>query len=181
MTKEKTDRDKLVGKLWKYGVKIEGEGIIGEILDRGYGEKIGKALFLKPYEVMYLVDMDKLKIYDEKGDEIGREDLVLQLKRWDKKGWTKYLIYRDLRSKGYVVKEGFGGGLDFRVYARGEYGKKPAKYLIISLNEGGQMRVKFLKKLVDKAIYMGKEPILAVVDRRGEVVYYRAFKMGLSF
>jgi tRNA-intron endonuclease len=179
MSKEGTDE--LVGKLWRNGVKIEDEGVIGEVLDRGYGEKKGKVLFLKPYEAMYLLDMGKLKIYGKKGEEIGRGDLVLRLKKWDKRGWTKYLIYRDLRSKGYVVKEGFGGGLDFRVYARGEYKKKPARYLIISLNEGGQMRVEFLKRLVDKAIYMGKEPILAVVDRRGEVVYYRAFKMGLNF
>ena len=27
-----------------------------------------------------------------------------------------FLVYRDLRSKGYVAKEGFGFGNDFRVY-----------------------------------------------------------------
>jgi len=54
---------------------------------------------------------------------------------------TKFLIYRDLRNRGYVVKDGFGFGSDFRVYERGHFGEKGAKFLIFGLNEGQQEKM----------------------------------------
>ena len=50
--------------------------------------------------------------------------------------WVNYLVYRDLRSRGYVVREGFGGGIDFRIYERGAYGKDTAPYLVLNTQEG---------------------------------------------
>ena len=35
-------------------------------------------------------------------------------------------LFRDLKTRGYVVKDGFGFGSDFRVYERGDYGEKGA-------------------------------------------------------
>ena len=61
--------------------------------------------------------------------------LKILLKR-DASVFTKFIIYRDLRTRGYIAKEGFGFGNDFRVYERGEYFKKPAKYVIFGINEG---------------------------------------------
>ena len=91
--------------------------------------------------------------------------------------WTKFLIYRDLRSRGYIVKEGFGFGVDFRVYERGTFGSKPAKYVVFVINEGSNTTAKELEDAVTKITRMGKEPIIAVLERRGEVIYYRISKM----
>ena len=59
---------------------------------------------------------------------------------------TQFLIYRDLRNRGYVVKDGFGFGSDFRVYERGHFGEKGAKFLIFGLNEGQQEKMGNLQK-----------------------------------
>ena len=90
---------------------------------------------------------------------------------------TKFLIYRDLRNRGYVVKDGFGFGSDFRVYERGQYGEKGAKFLIFGLNEGQQEKMGNLQKKIEEITQMGKEPIIAVIERRGEVIYYKINKM----
>ena len=90
---------------------------------------------------------------------------------------TKFLIYRYLRNRGYVVKDGFGFGSDFRVYARGHYGEKGAKFLIFGMNEGQQEKMGNLQKKVEEITEMGKEPIIAVIERRGEVIYYKINKM----
>jgi tRNA-intron endonuclease len=91
--------------------------------------------------------------------------------------WTRFLIYRDLRSRGYVAKEGFGFGVDFRVYERGDYGNKPAKYVVFGINEGTEMQVDKLNDAIEQIGHMGKEPVIAVIERRGEVIYYKVSKM----
>ncbi len=37
-----------------------------------------------------------------------------------------------------------------------------------------------LKKKIDEITQMGKEPIIAVIERRGEVIYYKINKMNFS-
>jgi len=86
---------------------------------------------------------------------------------------TKFLIYRDLRTRGYIVKDGFGFGSDFRVYERGHFKEKGAKYLVFSLIEGKQEKIGKLQKKIEQITQMGKEPIIAVIERRGEVIYYK--------
>ena len=90
---------------------------------------------------------------------------------------TKFLIFRDLKTRGYVVKDGFGFGSDFRVYERGHFGEKGAKYLIFGLNEGQQEKMGILQKKIEDITNMGKEPIIAVIERRGEVIYYKINKI----
>jgi len=82
-----------------------------------------------------------------------------------------------LRSRGYTVKDGFGFGTDFRVYERGDFGQKGAKYLIFGMSEGKQEKIGKLQKKIQQIIQMGKEPIVAVIERRGEVIYYKMSKM----
>jgi tRNA-intron endonuclease len=37
-----------------------------------------------------------------------------------------------------------------------------------------------LQKKIDDITQMGKEPIIAVIERRGEVIYYKINKMNFS-
>ena len=68
----------------------------------------------------------------------------------DKDILTRFLIYRDLRSRGYVAREGFGFGVDFRVYERGEFEQKPAKYVIFGINEGSDIQASVSLRLLKK-------------------------------
>ena len=90
---------------------------------------------------------------------------------------TKYLIFRDLRSKGYVVKEGFGFRTDFRIYERGEFNKKTSKYVSVGLNEGTNIRASEFAEVIEQVEKMGKAVVIAVVERRGEVIYYKTSKI----
>ncbi len=76
-----------------------------------------------------------------------------------------------------VLGDGFGFGSDFRVYERGHFGEKGAKFLIFGLNEGQQEKMGNLQKKIEQITQMGKEPIIAVIERRGEVIYYKINRM----
>jgi len=143
---------------------------------KGYGEQSKKEFFLKPFESLYLLYYDKLKLTKGK-KRIDFNSLMQTCIKQDGEALTKFLIYRDLRTRGYTVKDGFGFGSDFRVYERGDFGEKGAKFLIFGLNEGKQEKIGQLQKKIENITQMGKEPIIAVIERRGEVIYYKISKI----
>ncbi len=163
------------GKLTNRGVRIYEKDAILELENRGYGEKTETTLKLKNYEAAYLMQIGKLEVKKNNKKVDFGEFISQSLKKYTK-SWTSFLIYRDLRSRGYILRDGFGFGVDFRIYNRGEFGIKPAKYVIFGLNEGSRLTAKRLKEHIQQITKMGKEPIIAVIERRGEIIYYKASK-----
>lgn len=156
-------------------VVIESLGEAEPLLQGGYGSPLedGGGSTLSPCEALYLVSEKRLKVVEgEGGLELGFRELLNKLRAVDEDVWTKYLIYRDLRKRGYVVRDGVGLGIDFRVYARGTYGEKAARYIVFGVCEGTPVPVKRLWNILYIALNMKKQLIVAVMDRRGEIVYY---------
>lgn len=155
---------------------ITDKNMIHELEQKGYGEIENKKLFLQEFETLYLLYTKKLIL--KKGKKhFGFDSFMSLCQKTSSEVLTKFLIYRDLRNRGYVVKDGFGFGSDFRVYERGHFGEKGAKFLIFGLNEGQQEKIGTLQKKIQEITQMGKEPIIAVIERRGEIIYYKINKM----
>jgi tRNA-intron endonuclease len=156
-------------------IKIKDSRSQDQLRNKGFGDKDDINYLLETYEALYLLYLNKLIITN--GSVVSFSDLLKHVLRYDKGIVTKFLVYRDLRSKGYVAKEGFGFGADFRVYERGEYEKKQAKFVVFCVNEGINVNVGELSKNVREIETMGKSAIAAVVERRGEVIYYKLSNM----
>ena len=144
--------------------------------ERGFGESEKDTLILNSFETLYLLYNDKLEL-KKINKNIVFDELIQKYIQKNDDILTRFLLYRDLRTKGYVVKDGFGFGSDFRVYERGNYGLKDAKFLIFVFNEGTQQKIGKLHKNIEEITKMGKEPIIAVIERRGEIIYYKINKM----
>jgi tRNA-intron endonuclease len=128
---------------------------------------------LKFYEALYLLNKGIIEIKDIKtNNNIAFQNLLEKYRSIDENAWVKYLIYRDLRSRGYVVREGFGPGIDFRVYEKGEYCKDTANFIIFGILEGKPVLVEELAQILKHAQSLKKNLILAVLNRKGEIVYY---------
>jgi|TARA_B110000014_G_C20065654_1_gene555363 tRNA-intron endonuclease len=164
------------GKLVKNSVKILDQSVQNELLSKGYGEKYENEFILNSFEILYLSYISKLKVSKTKKN-ISFDNLLELYKQDEDDILTKFLIYRDLRTRGYVVKNGFGFGSDFLIYEKGYFGQKGAKYLIFALNEGTQEKISYIQKNIEQITKMGKEPIIAVIERRGEVIYYKISKI----
>src|SRR5574338_236123 len=151
---------------------IQSKEMQNHLESKGYGETRQGKFFLKPFETLYFLFYKKLELSKGK-KKIDFEEMLQVCSAFDENALTKFLIYRDLRVRGYAVKDGFGFGSDFRVYERGQFGEKGAKYLVFGLSEGKQEKIGTLQKNIEEITKMGKEPILAVIERRGEVIYYK--------
>ena len=179
---EKLEEDEIVeGVLIDNNVIVSGEkatttyeaGFYGSILEE---EKLG----LEIVEALLLMERKRLKVFDEKRQELDFQSILKGTLGVDPRIWTKYLVYRDLRSRGYIVRLGYGGGVDFRVYERGAVlNEDVAKYLIHVVVEGAPLELANLEKIIKVATSSRKKLVLGVVDRQGETTYYFATQVNL--
>jgi tRNA-intron endonuclease len=155
------------------GVFVQSTEDVEGLSSRGYGTKADEGVTLTFYEALFLLGKGIIEVTDEKTrGSITFQDLLGKYRVTNENAWVKYLIYRDLRSRGYVVREGFGLGIDFRVYERGEYGEETADYLVVGIHEGQPVILEDLARTLKHVQSLKKILILAVLNRRGEIVYY---------
>jgi len=171
---------KIKGSLTEKGVRISEKQFVDELSSKGYGVTEDSELLLAFYEALYLSGKGWLEVNDDKGKKVDFQRLLQCYELVDANAWAKYLTYRDLRSRGYAIREGFGLGVDFRVYEKGEYGKDTAKYLILSIQEGKPIPIEDLTRAMMHCQSLKKELILAVMNRRGETVYYSVSQLTLK-
>src|SRR5271157_2310419 len=161
------------GTLAKKGVVVVAEqSSIDALTTRGYGTLDDKVFTLTFFEALYLVDKGMLEVKDENGKTADFQTLLHCYEDQNENAWVSYMVYRDLRSRGYVAREGFGAGIDFRMYDRGAYGKDTAPYLVLSIQEGKPLGINELADAMQQCQSQKKELTLAVMNRRGEIVYY---------
>lgn len=135
--------------------------------------KSEEELTLEPEEALLLIRRKRIQVLDRKGVELGFSVLLQKLSKRHPRLWTQYLVYSDLRSRGYVVRTGYGEGLWFRVYPRGaRLNEVTAKYFVCAISEGSPLKVAELEKLSRLALRNRKKLMLAVLDRQGETTYY---------
>ena len=176
MDKEKINETKSElkskGIISEKGIEVTERSCIDALSSRGYGIKGETSLILAFYEALYLNNKENLIVYSTKNLKLDFQDILRFYEKSNPNAWANYLVYRDLRSRGYVVRGGFGDGIDFRVYERGLFGKNVASTLILSTQEGKPLSVEFLSKVIKQCQSQKKALVLAVMNRRGEIVYY---------
>ncbi len=136
----------------------------------GYGYRRNKLHYLRGVETLYNVERRKLAVVDEKtNNTLSFQELLHRLSQDEPGLWTNFIVYKDLRTRGFII-EIFHQ--KFRVYERGDYGKKPASYQLKIISEG---KPETVDTILEELESMEKESLsmkVAVVDRRGEIVYY---------
>ena len=170
------NNSKIQGVLIKNQIMVLNPDSQRDLEQKGYGEFEKNKFHLKPFESLYLLYAGVLTLFKGK-KKVDFDSLMQICKKNDEGILTKFLVYRDLRTRGYTVKDGFGFGSDFRVYSKGDFGEKGAKFLVFGLSEGKQEKIGKFQKKIEEIIKMGKEPIIAVIERRGEIIYYKITRM----
>src|SRR2546427_10795407 len=84
----------------------------------------------------------------------------------------RYLVYRDLRQRGYVV-EARGGPVDFQVYPRGGAPRKtPSRYWVRAVSERAVFDLAELLERAEEAAGVRKSLLLGLVDEESDLTYY---------
>jgi tRNA-intron endonuclease len=155
-------------------VIVEDEKEANEIYNKGrYGEFVKGKLELSLTEALYLLDRGTLEIYDLKGKKLTFEKFVRKASKLESRFWTRFSVYRDIRSRGYITKTALKYGADFRVYERGaEPGVEHAKWLIYCVNENEGFDWKQFAAMNRVAHSVRKKLVVGIVDAEGDVTFY---------
>lgn len=151
---------------------LEDKGIIrdlkeaNKIYNKGCFGKFNGKLKLTLIETCYLLEKDKVRVEID-GKKADLKEFMDYSLKFIPDFEIKYLVYRDLRERGYVVKE----GNDFILYERGKRPPAEPAFTVKAISE----RAKFKIKEIDEFIEDTKNKlIIGIVDEEGDLTYYIA-------
>jgi tRNA splicing endonuclease len=109
----------MAGELLGESVVISDMAEGSQVYNKGYYgyPRPGGGLELDLLEALYLVECDKLQVF-QNGKLMDHASLYRRVARSAEDLQSRYLVYRDLRQRGYIVKLD-QGDFHFRVYQRG--------------------------------------------------------------
>ncbi len=150
---------------------------IGTLEKNKDGQEI---IILEPMEVLLLCERRRILLWEDNDKnkvQYDFEKLLEYFTQYDDRLWNKYIIYMDLRKRGYIVRTGYGDGIEFRVFKRGaNFEEDSAKYLIYPVYEGTPIELKDLDRISRVAMSSRKDLIVATVDRLSKPIYYSVKK-----
>lgn len=170
----------MTGKLKNSKVIVEDEKEGNRIYNKGYFGKplSGGGLELNLLEAIYLSESGRLEIFDEDENEVSISDIM----KYNKKDrfLVNYPVYKDMRMRGYVVKNA-SDPVNFRVFPRGGApGKTQTKYWIKSNTETDSFSITNILMTLKKVKQLKKIFLQGLVDEEGDVTYYKITTIDLK-
>lgn len=168
-------------------IRVYEESEIERLQSTGYfGNLVDDILELDPEETLLLMERGRLqlKLKNEDANELEIltiEGIIPIFSEKDPYFYRNYLVFKDLRNRGYIIKRGFGKTSPYRLYPRGATPKmKESKKIVYPFSETQRLKIEELDSLVTQARRLRKQLILGVVDRLGDVTYYNTEQLELK-
>ncbi len=137
-----------------------------------FGEEEERFLILNYYELNFFLDSND-KVLEKEIEKIFSNQIIKKIYDFCNENIEKYLVFKDLVNKGFVVKSGLKYGSHFRVYFKRDYkNKEHSKYLVYILRSKENKNSEELMSLFRVAHSVKKRLLLAFVDEEGEIIYY---------
>ena len=135
-----------------------------------FGKIEADSLNLSLIEACYLLEKGRLEIYED--DVECSAGYIIDILK-EQYVYGKYLVYRDLKDRGFVIKTGFKYGSDFRLYNRGGGpGKGHSDYLVKVVFESYDINALDFASYVRVSHGVNKKFLLAIVDDDFDITYY---------
>ena len=133
-----------------------------------YVPGVGRVLHF--IEVAYLLYTKRAELYTETGSKIDFEELFRKF--GNRKLWTLFTVYYDLRHRGRRVRPGMSEN-DIVI----EDKSNPIRIFVAE--ENTELSLNTLLEWIEDSMKKGYKPIIAVVDMYGDVTYYEMAKISL--
>ncbi len=157
----------------KYSLIEDKEG--NSIYSQGWFGKYTKSGHVKldPYETALLLERKKIDVQESKDQNLSLSEVVAFFSNNIQEFLVHYLLYKDLRARGYVVKRHTDNEKYFELYERGATPKNAQHLaLVVPMVEGSLFNIDDIDQIVSEAKEISKLLIFAVIDSLGDVSYY---------
>ncbi|MFA5448037.1 MAG: tRNA-intron lyase [Sphaerochaeta sp.] len=163
----------MAGLLKGDSVLVSDQREASQLYNKGnYGYPMsGGGLELDLIEAAYLLESGRMKILHDE-EEISFRSLFRHAAANEEDFDIRYLVYRDMRSRGFVVKLEHGD-FDLAVYPRGKSVKNSRPiYLVSSASERSAFDIELFRRQLQSPLMRDKELLYAVVDEEGDLTHY---------
>ena len=124
-------------------------------------------------EALYLLEKGKLVLKDLKDKDIVFDKALKKAIKLEPNFWVRYIAYRDMRNRGYIVKTALKFGADFRIYDRGvKPGEDHAKWILYPVHESSALTWYEFAAKNRVAHSTKKKLLLGIVDDENDITYY---------
>lgn len=124
-------------------------------------------------EALYLMERHRLSIKSQNGRAIGFESYVKKARKVEPNFWIRYVVFKDMRNRGYIVKTALKFGADFRIYDRGiKPGEDHARWIVFPAHEGSTLTWHEFSAKNRVAHSTKKRLLMGIVDAENDVTYY---------
>ncbi len=131
------------------------------------------SLRLDRYESVYLAEMGRIEVRGPGGRAVTWSTIFRRAVRGDRGFPVRYLVYRDLRQRGYIVREG-PPPVAFAVLPRGGIlHKTPSRYWVEALSERVPFDLARVVELAERSQAARRILWLGLVDEESDLTYYR--------
>ena len=163
----------VLAKLFSNKVVIFEKKIKDQLIQRGFGEKKESSLVLDLKEALFLLEKKKIEIENSEDKSVSFEQMLKFAEKKERNFYNKFVVYSDLRERGYVVKTGFKFGFDFRVYPRGKRpGQAHSKWVVHVATQDERINIPNFSRMVRLSGNLKTQLLIAVVDSEDDVNYY---------
>lgn len=150
----------------------------------GFGKPLPETepnrLELELVEALYLVEKKRLKVRKRgRKKALSFKELLAIATEMVSQFHPQFVVFRDLRNRGYLVKTGYKFGAHFRVYERGvklKRGPKAphehTKFVVHCVPEEAAFSLPEMSRAVRLAHNIRATFVWAVVDKENDVTYY---------
>ena len=167
--------NKLKAKFIGECVLVEEGNLSRELYDKSrFGESNGRKQFqYSLVEGLFLMEKGKINVYDFRNKKLNFDEYFKKAKRIEPNFYVRYCVYKDMRTRGYIVKTALKFGADFRVYDRGvKPGEDHAKWVLYPVHETEVLTWYEFSAKNRVAHSTKKNLLLGVVDDEEDVTYY---------
>ncbi|MEK6892929.1 MAG: tRNA-intron lyase [Nanoarchaeota archaeon] len=137
-----------------------------------FGEKKRNKIEYTGVEALFLIEEGKMKTFSGK-KSISFDELNKKIKKRDEKIEIKFVVYQDLRKRGYIIKTALKFGAEFRVYDKGvKPGENHARWILFTVKEHDALNWHDFAAKNRVAHSTQKNLLIAIVDEESDVSYY---------
>jgi tRNA-intron endonuclease, archaea type len=138
-----------------------------------YGEPMQKTQFqYSLVEALYLLERGKILILKGK-KELDFDGFLKLARKMDKNFWIRYVAFKEMRNRGYIVKTALKFGADFRVYDRGvKPGEDHAKWVMYPIAETAVCSWYEFAAKNRVAHSTRKRLLIAIIDEESDCTFY---------
>jgi len=156
-----------------YSGILTGEGVIvqdaASLWERGYGFKEDSGVLLPHVAALHLHRRGILTVLTREGREVDTEELLEFALARDPLFFLKYMVYRDMRSKGRIIKAGIAEMPYLLFYGRPS---RASSHIVAAYPRNKSIPLSELDSLLALGGRYKKGVYLALVDEEAEVSYY---------